>query len=156
MKSTTYLGLLAGLLMMGLTACDDDEIYVNPPIVDNANNIVVNPYPNWDKCLLPTVIEDLSSYPAALQEVIRERFPVNGSYSNAAILFANTGALTSNSEQIMKALERGAFLITPEGADVSSFGITPQTSAPGDAGDDRYDELFQDGCQWFYVSVCLV
>ena len=134
MKSTKYLGLLAGLLMMGLTACDDDEIYVNPPIVDNANNIVVNPYPNWDKCLLPTVIEDLSSYPAALQEVIRERFPVNGSYSNAAIIFANTGALTSNSEQIMKALERGAFLITPEGADVSSFGITPQTSAPGDAG----------------------
>ena len=72
MKSTTYLGLLAGLLMMGLTACDDDEIYVNPPIVDNANNIVVNPYPNWDKCLLPTVIEDLSAYPAALQEVIRD------------------------------------------------------------------------------------
>ena len=72
MKKIASLTLAAFALF--IAACQPKE--PEPPVnaYREGNTIMVNPYKQWTTSKLPAYIGDISSIPAELQEVIRERF----------------------------------------------------------------------------------
>ena len=73
---------LSGFLAMflGLVSCDKNPIDV---MIKGGDNIYVNPNTHWTNSNTPAYIGDISAYPAALQEVIRQRFPKQVSMETA-------------------------------------------------------------------------
>ncbi len=74
---------------------------------------MVNPYKQWATSKLPAYIGDISSLPAELQEVIRERFPRLVSKENARVLILSKEEAQSNDAAIVAAADNGAFVVYP-------------------------------------------
>ena len=95
-------------------------------LVTGSDNIYVNPNTHWTKSNTPAYIGDISAYPTALQEVIRQRFPKRVSMETAGVIFAGEGEVSANAEKLASAAVSGAFVVVPAISQLSQLGANPK------------------------------
>ena len=103
---------LSGLVAMflGFVSCDKNPIDV---MIKGGDNIYVNPNTHWTNSNTPAYIGDISAYPAALQEVIRQRFPKQVSMETAGVIFVGAGEVSASAGELASAAVSGAFVVVP-------------------------------------------
>ena len=96
-----------------IAACNPQE--PEPPVnaYREGNTILINPYKQWTTSKLPAYIGNISSLPAELQEVIRERFPHQVSKEAARVLILGKEEAQSNDAATVAAANKGAFVVYP-------------------------------------------
>ena len=121
------LGLLA--VIPGVLSCEKER----PGQEREGDNIVVNHYKQWHTSKLPAYIGDISALPEELQAVIRQRFPKAVTLDAAGVIIAGASDFAANTDQLARAVENGAFVITPASLEVPwvQKGLL---SAPAEAG----------------------
>lgn len=110
-------------VILGLGSCDRNPIIVP---LSEGDNIYVNPNTHWPSSNTPAYIGDLSSYPLALQEVIRQRFPKQVSLETAGIIFVGAGEMSTNAKKLATAAGSGSFVVAPSVSQLMLLGANPK------------------------------
>ena len=117
-------------MILGLGSCDRNPIIIPMP---EGNNIYVNPNTHWPASNTPAYIGDISSYPLALQEVIRQRFPKQAGIETAGVIFVGAGEVSANAGKLADAALSGSFVVAPSLSQLALLGANPKM-APASTG----------------------
>lgn len=88
----------------------------------------------------PAFVGDISSFSTEMQEAIKAYFPMSGDKSDALVLFIGQSDVNAQDAALREAIDKHAFIVFPEGVDVSPLGIET-SSTTLDAG-SGYTPLF--------------
>ncbi len=73
----------------------------------------------------PAYVGDISSFSKEMQEAIRDYFPMSAQKSDALVLFIGQSDVNARDAALLEAIDNHAFIVYPEGVDVSPLGIEP-------------------------------